>query len=83
MFYFRNAKTYKGFTHCQALDSRKLDFAFNASFASFNVAKVMMKEMGMEYTMSSFKLLMTSTYLVKRIFKACGYNRILNNKIFK
>lgn len=50
------------------IDMKKLDFAFNASFASLNVAKVMMKEMGMEYSMSAFKSLMTSTYLVKRIF---------------
>ena len=84
-FCFRDAKTYTGLTHCQARDSRKLDFAFNASFASLNVAKVMMKEMGMEYSMSSFTSLMTSTYLVKRIFKACGYspNRTLINTIFK
>ena len=33
-------------------------------------AKVTMKEMGMEYSMSSFKSLMTNIYLVKRIFKA-------------
>ncbi len=42
-------------------------FSFNASFTSLNVAKVTMKEMGMEYSMSSFKSLMTNIYLVKRI----------------
>ena len=69
----------------QARDKWKLDFAFNASFTSLNVAKVTMKEMGMEYSMSSFKSLMTNTYLVRRIFKACGYtpNRTLISKIFK
>lgn len=84
-FCFRDAKTYTGLTHCQARDSRKLDFAFNASFTSLNDAKVMMKVMGMEYSMSSFKSLMNSTYLVKRIFRACGYNpnRTLISKIFK
>ena len=57
----------------------------NASFTSLNVAKVTMKEMGMEYSMSSFKSLMTNIYLVKRIFKASGYtpNRTLISKIFK
>ena len=61
------------------------NFAFKASFTSLNVAKVTMKEMGMEYFMSSFKSLMTNTYLVRRIFKACGYNpnRTLISKIFK
>ena len=70
---------------CQARDKWKLDFAFNASFTSLNVAKVTMKEMGMEYSMSSFKSLMTNIYLVKRIFKASGYtpNRTLISKIFK
>ncbi len=69
----------------QARDKWKLDFAFNASFTSLNVAKVTMKEMGMEYSMSSFKSLMTNIYLVKRIFKASGYtpNRTLISKIFK
>ena len=42
-------------------------------------------EKGMEYSMSSFKSLMTNIYLVKRIFKASGYtpNRTLISKIFK
>ena len=68
---------------CQARDKWKLDFAFNTSFTSLNVAKVTMKEM--EYSMSSFKSLMTNTYLVRRFFKACGYNpnRTLISKIFK
>lgn len=84
-FCFRDAKTYTGLTHCQARDSWTLDFALNASFASLNVAKVMMKEMGMEYSMFSFKSLMNSTYLVKRIFRACGYNpnQTLISRIFK
>ena len=50
------------------------NFAFKASFTSLNVAKVTMKEMGMEYSMSSFKSLMINIYLMRRIFKACGYN---------
>ena len=84
-FCFRDAKGYTGLMDCQARDKWKLDFAFNASFTSLNVAKVTMKEMGMEYSMSSFKSLMTNIYLVKRIFKANGYtpNRTLISKIFQ
>lgn len=84
-FCFRDAKGYTGLMDCQARDKWKLDFAFNASFTSLNVAKVTMKEMGMEYSMSSFKSLVTNIYLVKRIFKASGYtpNRTLISKIFK
>ena len=54
-FCFRDAKGYTGLMDCQARDKWKLDFAFNDSFTSLNVAKVTMKEMGMEYSMSSFK----------------------------
>ena len=84
-FCYRDAKGYTGLMHCQARNKWKLDFAFNASFASLNVAKVTMKEMGMQYSMSSFKALMTNTYIVRRIFKACGHNpnRTLISKIFK
>ena len=84
-FCYRDAKGYTGLMHCQARNKWKLDFAFNASFASLNVAKVTMKEMGMQYSMFSFKALMTNTYIVRRIFKACGYNpnRTLISKIFK
>ncbi len=53
-FCFRDAKGYTDLMDCQARDKWKLDFAFNASFTSLNVAKVTMKEMGMEYSMSSF-----------------------------
>jgi hypothetical protein len=61
-FCFRDAKQYCGLTDSQARDGVKLDCAFNASFASLNVAKVMMKERGMHYSMSNFKLLMTNTF---------------------
>lgn len=42
-FCFRDAKQYTGLTHCQARHKNQLDFSYNASFASQNVAKVMMK----------------------------------------
>lgn len=45
-FCFRDAKNYTGLMDCQTRDSWKLDFAFNASFASLNVVKLMMKERG-------------------------------------
>lgn len=84
-FCFRDAKQFAGLCDCQARDSWKLDYAFNASFTSLNVAKVMMKEIGMDYSMASFKSMMFNTYLTKRIFKTSGYrpNRTLISKIFK
>ena len=68
------------------LRSKSLNWLrFNASFASLNVAKVMMKEREMDYSMSNFKLLMTNTFLTKRIFDASRYrpNQTLINHIFK
>ncbi len=83
-FCFRDAKQYCGLTHSQARDANKLDCAFNASFASLNVAKVMMKERGMEYSMSKFKLLMTNTFLAKRIIDVTRFrpNQTLINHLF-
>ena len=55
-FCCRDAKNYTGLMDCQARDPWKLDSAFNASFASLNVAKMMMKERGMDYSMSNLFL---------------------------
>ena len=78
-FCFRDAKQYTGLTHCQARHKNQLDFSYNASFASQNVAKVMMKENGMPYSMASFKEVMASTYIAKLIFDKC--RRIPNRKL--
>ena len=43
-FCFRDAKQFTGLNHCQARDLKKLNFAFNASLASVNIAKVIRKE---------------------------------------
>ena len=69
----------------QARDPWKLDFAFNASFATLNVAKLMMKECGMDYSMSNFKALMAGTFLMKRIIDVSRYrpNPTLISHIFK
>lgn len=40
-FCFRDAKQFTGLNHCQARDLAKLDFAFNASLATVNIAKIM------------------------------------------
>lgn len=84
-FCFRDAKQHVGLTHCQARSAWKLDFHFNASFAALNIAKVMMKEIGMEYSIASFKSLMFNEYLASRIISACGYHPNQNkiNSIFK
>lgn len=70
-FCFRDAKQFTGLTHCQARHKNQLDFAYNASFASQNIAKVMMKENGLPYSMASFKEMMTSNHLANLIYGKC------------
>ena len=53
-FCFRDAKQHTGLTHCQARHKNQLDFSYNASFASQNVAKVMMKENELTYSMPAW-----------------------------
>jgi hypothetical protein len=43
-FNFRDAKQYTGLTHCQARDKDKLDFHFNASLTSVNIAKAISRQ---------------------------------------
>ena len=76
---FRDAKQYTGLTHCQARHKNQLNFPYNASFASQNVAKVMMKENELPYSMASFKEIMASTCIAKLIFDKC--RRIPNRKL--
>jgi len=66
-FVFRNCKEYTGLCDNQSRNIDKLHFAFNASLASENVAKVMLHETGQVISMASLKSLMVNLYLVKRI----------------
>lgn len=84
-FCYRDAKQFVGLAHCQARHTRQLDFSYNASFSALNVAKVMMKENKLPYSMASFKSLMFNSYYTKRIFDVSHYrpNQTLISKIVK
>lgn len=43
-FNFRDAKQHTGLTHCQARDKEKLDFHFNATLTSVNIAKAISRQ---------------------------------------
>ena len=60
-------------------------FAFNASFASMNAAKVFMKDNGMDNSMAKVKSLMFNANYTKLIFDMSRYrpNRTLISKIVK
>lgn len=66
-FVFRNCKEYTGLCDNQSRNINKLHFAFNASLASENVAKVLLHETGQVISMASLKSLMVNQYLVQRI----------------
>lgn len=84
-FCFRDDKQFTGLTDCQARHTYQLDFAFNASLASLNAAKVLMKENGLENSMANLKSLMFKAYYTKIIFAACRHrpNRNLISHIVK
>lgn len=84
-FCFRDAKQFTGLNHCQARDLRKLDFAFNASLASVNVAKVVRAEYYPTLSIGLLKAYLSNIWMLKRFFATSGIspNRTLNAKLVK
>ena len=82
-FCFRDSKQFTGLDHCQARDLRKLDFAFNASLASVNIAKVVRLRYYPNLSIGLLKLSMSNIYMLKRILARCGIrpNRTFNTKL--
>lgn len=84
-FCFRDAKQFTGLNHCQARDLNKLDFAFNASFASVNIAKTMRKEEYPTLSIGLLKSYLSNIYMLNRFLTKSGLrpNRTLNAKLVK
>lgn len=84
-FCFRDAKQYTGICDCQTRELGKLDFHFNASFCSLNVAKVYIKEYNPGISVAGLKSLLYNTFIANRILSVCGLRPhwSLNDKIFK
>ena len=84
-FCFREAKQFAGLNHCQARDLRKLGFAFNASMAAVNIAKIMRREFYPELSIGLLKYYMSNIYMLKRILARPGLkpNRTFNAKLLK
>lgn len=83
-FIFRDAKQYCGLENCQARSKNKLDFHFNASLSSVNVAKSILRnqlktEQPMSYSINDIKMKFQNYKLVKRIFSIFG----LDHKLIK
>ena len=84
-FCFRDAKSFTGLMRSQARDTRKLSFNFNASLTSVNLAKVLAKERGIPFSMSSCKTMIHNAYLLERFICVSGIrpNRRLYDKLVK
>ena len=84
-FCFRDGKQYTGLCDCQARDFARLDFAFNASLAAVNVAKVVIRQEYPTFSIANLKSLLYNCYVMKRFFALSGFrpNKSLNAKIFK
>lgn len=83
-FIFRDAKQYTGLENCQARSENKIDFHFNASLTSVNVAKLtirnkMDKALPMSYSISDIKTKFQNYKLLKRILSIFG----LDHKLLK
>ncbi len=84
-FAYREGKQFTGLMDCQARHKNQLDFAFNASFASLNVARVFIKDNDMDNSIANIKSLMFNAHFANSIFGVSRYrpNRNLISKIFK
>lgn len=84
-FSYREAKQFTGLTHCQARDIRKLDFAYNASFAAVNLAKAIRYKYYPDLSIGKLKALMVNAHYLKRIIDVFEKdpNMTLNTKLIK
>ena len=84
-FCFRDSKQFTGLKDCQARDLKKLDFAFNASLASVNIAKLMRQRYYPSLSIGLLKAYLSNTYMLKRIFCKSGMkpNSTFNAKLIK
>ena len=71
-FCFRDAKSYAGLNDCQARDLRRLEFHFNASFASINLAKAACKDLGIPFSVFSCKSIIHNAYMLERFICVSG-----------
>ena len=64
---------------------KKLDFAFNASFASVNIAKTMRREEYPTLSIGLLKSYLSNIYMLNRFLAKSGLrpNRTLNAKLVK
>lgn len=84
-FLYRDSKQFTGLCNCQSRDVKAMDFAFNMSLSTINVARQFGKDYGMDLSVSDVKLLLHNAAMVERIFSTFGKspNLMKNNTNFK
>ena len=84
-FLFRDSKQFLGLTHCQARSKEALNFAFNMSLTSINVAREFARQNKMDLSIGSIKTLLHNAAMLERFISTFGKtpNIKLNNTYFK
>ena len=82
-FLFRDGKQYTGLENCQARSENKLNFHFNASLTSLNVAKnilrhKMVKNQISTYSINDLKIKFQNRNIIYRIFSIYGLETEMN-----
>lgn len=79
-FIFRDAKQFTGFCDCQARDQKRLDFHFNASLATLNLAKLehlktQPDTLTEAFSMASVKACCFNTFYLQKIFSMFDFDQ--------
>ena len=84
-YLYRDAKQFTGLTHCQSRKRESLDFAFNMSLSSINVARFFSRSCGMHLSVSNVKTLIHNADMIQRFIRMSGKrpHRLLNTNDFK
>ena len=84
-YLYRDAKQFAGLTHCQSWKRESLDFAFNMSLSSINVARFFSRSCGMHLSVSNVKTLIHNADMIQRFIRMSGKrpHRLLNTNDFK
>lgn len=84
-YLYRDAKQFTGLAHCQSRKRESLDFAFNMSLSSVNVARAFARSCGVHLSVSNVKTLIHNADMIQRFIRMSGKHphRLLNTNDFK
>ena len=84
-FNFRDAKQHAGLCNSQSRNIDKINFNFNASLTTINLAKAYAIRSNKPFSMASIKTMMHNAFLLERFIAVSGIrpNRNLNDRLFK